>query len=243
MLSNSEWLEQVSRLRFVRAWSGRPRSIDHPVAQEHSEAGGLGEFQERECHAAHLDASERETGRNQCGNQKPKKSCQENEPNQGLAPCAAPSAANSTNKIAGETLTFAGREFSAAGLENAETIGRVTLTSAGTLSSAVAGPYSIVPSAPVGGTFFQGNYSDIFMDGTLTVLGAPELTLTGLGSQYVLTFQSVSGQAYQLQSRTNLTLGSWSSLGGSINGSGATVNVTNTVTVPDSFFQLQIMPQ
>jgi hypothetical protein len=95
---------------------------------------------------------------------------------------------------------------------------------------------------PTGGTFSQGNYSDIFLNGTLTILGTPVLTLTGLGNQYVLTFQSVSGQAYQLQSRTNLALGSWSSLGGSINGTGGTVNVTNTITVPQSFFQLQITP-
>ena len=150
--------------------------------------------------------------------------------------------ANSTNKIVGETWTFAGTEFTASGLQNSETIGTVTLTSAGASSSAAVGPYNIVPSAPVGGTFSQGNYSDIFVNGTLTVLGTPVLTLTLLGNQYVLTFQSVSGQAYQLQSRTNLALGSWSSLGGSINGTGGTVNLTNTITVPRSFFQLQIMP-
>jgi hypothetical protein len=150
--------------------------------------------------------------------------------------------ANSTNKIVGETLTFAGTEFTAAGLQNSETIGTVTLTSAGALSSAVAGPYNIVPSAPVGGTFSQGNYSDIFVDGTLTVFGVPELTLTALGSQYVLTFPSLSGQIYQLQSKTNLALPAWSSLGGTINGTGGTVNVTNTITVPQSFFQLQIAP-
>jgi hypothetical protein len=150
--------------------------------------------------------------------------------------------ANSTNKIAGETLTFAGTEFTSGGLQNSETIGAVTLVSGGAASSAPAGPYTIVPSAPAGGTFSQGNYSNIFVNGTLTVFGTPVLTLTGLGNQYVLTFQSVSGQAYQLQSRTNLALGSWSSLGGSINGTGGTVNVTNAITVPQSFFQLQIMP-
>jgi hypothetical protein len=150
--------------------------------------------------------------------------------------------ANSTNKIVGETWTFAGTEFTASGLQNSETIGTVTLVSAGTVSTAPAGPYNIVPSAPVGGTFSQGNYSDIFVDGTLTVLGAPELTLTVLGSQYVLSFPSVSGQIYQLQSKTNLALAAWSSLGGTINGTGGTVNVTNTIVVPQSFFQLQFTP-
>jgi hypothetical protein len=150
--------------------------------------------------------------------------------------------ANSTNKIVGETLTFAGTEFTASGLQNSETIGTVTLTSAGAVSTAAAGPYNIVPSAPIGGTFSQGNYSDIFVDGTLTVSGAPELTLTALGNQYVLTFQSVSGQIYQLQSKTNLSLAAWSSLGGTINGTGGTVNVTNALAGPQSFFHLEIMP-
>jgi len=150
--------------------------------------------------------------------------------------------ANSTNKIVGETLTFAGTEFIASGLQNSETIGTVTLTSAGASSSAAAGPYNIVPSAPVGGTFSQGNYSDIFVNGTLTVFGTPVLTLTLLGNQYVLTFQSVSGQMYQVQTRTNLALAGWSSLGGTINGTGGTVNVTNTIVAPQSFFQLQIAP-
>jgi urease beta subunit len=150
--------------------------------------------------------------------------------------------ANSTNKIVGETLTFAGTEFTTSGLQNSETIGMVTLTSGGAVSTAPAGPYNIVPSAPVGGTFSQGNYSDIFVNGTLTVLGAPELTLTALGSQYVLSFPSVSGQIYQMQSKTNLALAAWSSLGGTINGTGGTVNVTNSIAVPQSFFQLQIMP-
>ena len=150
--------------------------------------------------------------------------------------------ANSTNKIAGETLTFAGTEFTAGGLQNSETIGTVTLTSAGASSSAAAGPYDIVPSAPSGGTFSQGNYSDIFVDGTLTVLGPPVLTLTALGNQYVLTFPSVSGQMYQLQSKTNLAIAGWSALGGPITGTGGTVSVTNTIAGPQSFFKLQIAP-
>ena len=43
-------------------------------------AGRIGEFKERECQAAHLDASERENGKSR-REQKTKKSCQENEPN------------------------------------------------------------------------------------------------------------------------------------------------------------------
>jgi mucin-19 len=148
--------------------------------------------------------------------------------------------ANNTNKIVGETLTFAGTAFTASGLQNSETIGSVTLTSAGAPSSAPAGPYSIVPSGPVGGTFSQGNYSNLFVNGTLTVLAPPRLTVTASGNHYVLTFLSVSGQTYQLQMKTNLAVAGWSALGTPINGTGGTVNVTNTIIVPQSFFRLEI---
>ncbi|MFZ0827903.1 MAG: MBG domain-containing protein, partial [Verrucomicrobiia bacterium] len=153
--------------------------------------------------------------------------------------------ADSTNKIVGETLTFAGTEFTASGLQNSETVGSVTLTSPGAPAGATAATYNIVPSAPVGGSFSQGNYTDIFVDGTLTVYGQPELFLTTIGNQYVLTFQTVPGQMYQLESETNLVTAGWASLGGVIPGTGGIVNVTNTIPVPplsESFFRLQIAP-
>jgi hypothetical protein len=150
--------------------------------------------------------------------------------------------ANSTNKIVGETWTFAGTEFTAGGLQNAETVGTVTLASAGAPASASAGPYSIVPSAPIGGTFSQGNYSDIFVNGTLTVLAPPVLIVTKLGNQYVLTFPSVAGQIYQVESKTNLTLAGWTPVGSTINGTDGLLNVTNTITGPQSFFNLLITP-
>jgi hypothetical protein len=150
--------------------------------------------------------------------------------------------ANSTNKIVGEILTFAGTEFTASGLQNAETVSSVTLASPGAPASAPAGPYNIVPSAPVGGTFSPGNYSDTFVNGTLTVVGQPQLILTTHGNQYVLTFQTLSGQIYQLQSETSLATAGWAALGGSIPGTGGIVNVTNTIAAPQSFFRLQIAP-
>ncbi len=150
--------------------------------------------------------------------------------------------ANSTNKIVGETLTFAGTAFTASGLQNLETVGTVTLTSAGTPALAVAGAYNIVPSAPAGGTFSQGNYTNNFVNGTLTVYGQPELFLTTLGNQYVLTFQTLSGQSYQVQTETNVVSAGWSSLGGAIPGTGGIVNKTNTIVAPQSFFRLLIGP-
>ena len=150
--------------------------------------------------------------------------------------------ADNTNKIFGETLTFAGTEFTAGGLQNSETVGTVTLTSAGAPAAAVAGIYSIVPSAPAGGTFSQGNYTNTFVNGTLTVVAPPLLTVTASGNQYILAFPTLSGQTYQLQSRTNLTIPAWAALGGPIPGTSGIVSVTNNIIVPQSFFRLQIGP-
>ena len=59
--------------------------------------------------------------------------------------------------------------FAASGLVNGETVGSVTLTSAGTPTNAPAGPYAIVPSAATGGTFNPANYTLSYNNGTLTV--------------------------------------------------------------------------
>jgi uncharacterized protein involved in high-affinity Fe2+ transport len=150
--------------------------------------------------------------------------------------------ASSTTKLAGETVKFAGTEFTAAGLQNSETVELVTLTSAGAPASAPAGTYSIVASAPTGGTFSPGNYTDVFVNGTLTVLTPPSLTLTVNGDQYELTFQTEPGQIYQLQYKTEVTITGWASLGGPITGTGSKMSLPITIAAPQSFFRLQIAP-
>jgi len=87
--------------------------------------------------------------------------------------------ANSTSKTYGQTLAFAGTEFSSSGLANSETIGSVTLTSLGaTATATVAGsPYTITASAATGGTFSTGNYNVAYVAGSLTV-STKALTIT-----------------------------------------------------------------
>jgi filamentous hemagglutinin family protein len=87
--------------------------------------------------------------------------------------------ANDAAKLYGQTLTFTGTEFTASGLANGETIGSVTLASAGaTATAGVAGsPYAITASNATGGTFNAGNYAISYVDGSLTVNAAP-LTVT-----------------------------------------------------------------
>lgn len=79
-------------------------------------------------------------------------------------------------KCEGETITFSGSEFTATGLQNGETIGSVTLISAGASAGATSGTYSIVPSNASGGTFNPANYSISYSNGTMLVNPAPTLT-------------------------------------------------------------------
>jgi len=87
--------------------------------------------------------------------------------------------ANNQSKTYGGTFTFAGTEFTSVGLQNGETIGSVTLTSAGSVATAsVAGsPYAIVASAATGGTFTASNYTIGYTNGAMTVTAAA-LTVT-----------------------------------------------------------------
>jgi hypothetical protein len=77
--------------------------------------------------------------------------------------------ANNRTKTYGQTLTFAGTEFTAGGLVNSDTATRVTLTSSGEAGTATvaASPYAIVPSAAVGAGL--ANYTITYFNGTLTV--------------------------------------------------------------------------
>ncbi|MEI7751755.1 MAG: MBG domain-containing protein, partial [Candidatus Omnitrophota bacterium] len=83
--------------------------------------------------------------------------------------------ADNQTKTFGSTFTFTGSEFTSSGLKNGETIGSVTLTSAGAPAAApVSGsPYTIVPSVATGGTFTASNYTITYANGSLTISELP----------------------------------------------------------------------
>ena len=85
--------------------------------------------------------------------------------------------ANNTSKTYGDTVTFAGTEFTASGLVNGDTVSSVTLTSAGAAATATVAdsPYQIVPSNAVGTGLDK--YNITYVNGNLTVNKAP-LTVT-----------------------------------------------------------------
>jgi trimeric autotransporter adhesin len=79
--------------------------------------------------------------------------------------------ANDASKTYGDTLTFAGNEFTASGLQNGETIGDVALASAGAAATAnvTSSPYTITSNTATGGSFDTNNYAITYQDGSLTV--------------------------------------------------------------------------
>ncbi len=90
-----------------------------------------------------------------------------------VTPAALTVTANNGSKTYGQTLAYGPGSiaFTSSPLQNGETIGTVTLTSAGGAANApVSGsPYAITPSAATGGTFNPANYSITYNSGTLTV--------------------------------------------------------------------------
>jgi hypothetical protein len=88
-----------------------------------------------------------------------------------INPAALTITANNQTKSYGQRLAFTGTEFVANGLQNGETVGLVTLNSAGAAATAqVAGnPYAINASNATGGTFNANNYTIGYVGGALTI--------------------------------------------------------------------------
>jgi filamentous hemagglutinin family protein len=89
-----------------------------------------------------------------------------------ITPAALTVTAQNVNKTYGQAPTLSA--FSTTGLVNGETVGSVSLASAGQPATAsVAGsPYAITASDAAGGTFAAGNYSIAYVSGVLTVVAA-----------------------------------------------------------------------
>jgi hypothetical protein len=128
---------------------------------------------------------------------------------------AASVTANGTSKIYGQTVTFAGTEFTTGGLVGGDAVTSVALTSAGAVNTAAVNTYPITASAAVGTGL--GNYDLSYVDGTLTVTAGTPLTINAPvvlpDGNVQLTFTGGdAGVSYQIQASTNLTSSVWSSL-------------------------------
>ncbi len=83
--------------------------------------------------------------------------------------------AGSFEKVYGEALVLPPGAFTAVGLVAGQTIGSVSLGSAGAaaLADVVGSPYALMPSAASGGSFRAGNYDIRYVAGALVVLPRP----------------------------------------------------------------------
>ena len=143
-----------------------------------------------------------------------------------ITPAPLTITANNASKVFGTTLSFAGTEFTSSPLVGGQTVGSVTLTSAGAASTAsvAGGPYSIVPSAATGGTFNAANYQISYVNGSLTVTPA---SLTALLASIV----GNPSKVYDGSSTAVLTSANYS-LTGFVGSDSA--NITQTVGQYDS---------
>ena len=139
---------------------------------------------------------------------------------------AASVTANNASKNYGQTVTFAGTEFTSSGLVGGNTITSVTLTSSGATNTASIGTYPIVASAVTGSGL--GNYTFSYTNGTLTVNAATPVIINSPvvlnDGNIQLTFTGGdAGVSYQIQASTDLSSPTWSILA---------TNVANNLGLP-----------
>jgi filamentous hemagglutinin family protein len=151
--------------------------------------------------------------------------------------------ATNQNKTYGDTLNLGTSAFTPTGLQNSETVGSVTLTSAGAnaLANVSTSPYAITPSAAIGGTFVASNYTINYVNGVLAVNPATLIYTANTGTMtYGSSVPALSGTVtgfVNSQTQASATTGtlaftspatSSSNVGSyAINGSGLTANNGN----------------
>ena len=128
---------------------------------------------------------------------------------------AASVTANSTNKVYGQTVTFAGTEFTTSGFIGSDAVTGLTLASAGAVNTAAVSSYPITAGAAVGTGL--GNYNITYNPGNLmvnagtpVVINAPVLLPDG---NFQLTFTGGdNGVSYVIQGNGDLSNPVWSNL-------------------------------
>jgi hypothetical protein len=138
--------------------------------------------------------------------------------------------ASNLSKAFAQTITFAGTEFSAAGLYNSDSVTNVLLMSDGATNTAMVGPYPIVPSGATG--IGLSNYTVAYVNGVLTVapptpvvIGTPVPLIDGTVG---LTFSGGDpGVSYRLQANSGFPNPAWTNLSTNLAGVGGLTNFTD----------------
>jgi hypothetical protein len=164
-----------------------------------------------------------------------------------VAPASLTITADNQTKTYGQTLTFAGTEFTASGLLNGDTVTSVTLTSAGAAAAATVGgsPYPIIPSGAAGSGL--ANYNLAYVNGLLTVTGGAITSPTiqsaaQSGNLFTFTWSATANQMYQIQSTTNLSQNVWSNVGAPLTATGSTASGSDTIASWPTFYRIMVVP-
>ncbi|MFN3760336.1 MAG: MBG domain-containing protein, partial [Algoriphagus aquaeductus] len=152
-----------------------------------------------------------------------------------IIPREATITADNRIKTYGETVVFAGTEFTTSGLLNSDAVSSVTLTSAGAAATAtVSGsPYAIVASDAVGSGL--DNYTIRYEDGELTITPRP-ITVTA-DDKIIFCGQAEPTLTYQI---TSGTLVNGDAFSGTLvrqtgNGAGTYVISKGSLTLVDNY--------
>ena len=134
-------------------------------------------------------------------------------------------------KAAGATLTFAGTEFTSAGLLNGDVVTGATLASAGAAGGAAVGTYPITVTNAAGSGL--PNYIVSYVAGTLTVTNAgSEFKITGItvsDGVATVTWNSVPSQSYRLLYKDDLLAANWSVVPRDVTAVGTSTSHTNLI--------------
>ena len=151
-----------------------------------------------------------------------------------ITPAALSITASNATKVIGQTVTFAGTEFTTSALVMGDSVTSVSLASAGAGAGATAGVYPIIPSAAVGSGL--SNYNITYNNGALTVTGSPDSTFTGIvannDGSVTMTFSGSNGVTFRIQSTSDLANPAWTDIStNTVSGGAASFTDTNTVGV------------
>ena len=126
------------------------------------------------------------------------------------------------------------------GGENTNVLSSPVALSTTATTTSCAGKYPITAGGAA-----AANYTIQFVNGTLQVISAPELASASTSvngkQQFIVSWQTVTNQTYQLEYTDNLGAGTWTPLGTPFAGTDGIVAVTNSMSVtPNCFFRLEV---
>jgi hypothetical protein len=114
---------------------------------------------------------------------------------------------------------------------------QATLTTTATTNSPV-GTYPITASGAA-----SPNYTISYSGGTLAVFAVPQLTTLSISAnQFIFSFPTLSNQLYQVEYKDDMAAPTWTLSGSPLPGTGGSITITNAITGPKRFFQVDVTP-